>query len=363
MTHPIIDITQWIDNHREFDPDTILNVNHGDDRLTQASHAVRAIDAPPSAAPAWRVRALLPDGDFLIVAGEDGVSKSTAALHVAAAIAGGYPAFDHFDTLPGPVLIVSEEDDQGTLLIRLEALIAGHRWDRERVLSNVHVMALEGICIGDRQWQERLAHEVLRTHASLLVLDPLAELIDGDENDNSAARPILKWIRSLPCATMIVHHFGKAVEGRSAGDRIRGASAWRRGARAILAMEALPESDRIRVKPIKLTKARKHPPFVISRAIEADPENDAAWRRAKLTFETDRHGRLEGAQAFVLARIDECEDGMLSTDLRTSARGSGFSGENIASAIKKLHEAEIIQPGRLHDDHANAKRWQRRNPV
>jgi hypothetical protein len=361
MCH-VIDITRWLAEHPAFDPEANARAHpRHQDQEPLRTGAIRALDAPLPAPPSWRVQALLPDGDFVIVVGEDGVSKSTVVLHIAAAVAGAYPVFDSFTTTVGPVLIVSEEDDTGTILMRLEAIVAGHGWNRERVFTNVHFMALEGVNISERDWQVRLHKEVERIGAVLLILDPLAELIGGDENDNSAVRPILKWIRSLGCSVILVHHFGKATEGRSSGDRIRGASAWRRGARVILTMEALP-GDRIRVQQLKLTKARRHPPFMLHRTIVSDVENDANWQQARLVFETDSTGRLLGAQEWVIARLDESDDGILSTDLRDMAHGSGFSGQDISNAIRNLQETGKIEAHRRENDHANARRWRRRVP-
>ena len=356
-----IDIGRWLAEHPTLNPDDGFIGEPERTPLRREAFAVRALDAPSAQPPQWRVRSLLPDRDFALIVGEDGVCKSTVALHIAAAVAGGYRVFDSFYSEAGPVLIISEEDDSGTIMIRLEAIVAGHGWNRERVLGNTHFMALEGANLGERDWQVRLRAEVDRTHAALLVLDPLAELIDGDENDNSAVRPILKWIRSLPCATVLVHHFGKNVEGRSDGDRIRGASAWRRGARVILALEGVHE-DRVRVKQLKLTKARRQPPFVLKRHIVADVENEAHWQRATLIFETDRRGRSEGAREWVLARLDESDEGLLSTALREAAIGSGFSGEDVARAIRSLESEGAIEANRLPDDSRNAKRWRRRVP-
>ena len=359
----VIDLRRWLSEHPGFAEDDVLSRAATPPAIETG--AIRVLDAGFPDPPRWRVQSLHPDGDFGIIAGEDGTSKTTFALHQAAAVAGGYNVLNVFRTIQGPVLFVSEEDDLGTILIRLNALILGHEWDRDRVLANFYVMALEGVNVGDREWQSRLHDEVIRIGAAMLILDPLAELIDGDENDNSAVRPVLKWIRSLPCATVVVHHFGKANEGRSDGDRIRGASAWRRGARTILALESLGDSDRIRVKHLKLTKARKQPTFVFKRSIESDPENEANWVRATLEYESERRARSEGARAWVLSRLDASESGLLSTELRQQAIGSGYTAEDVGAAVRDLAESgegDRIEHHRLPDDRHNARRWRRRLP-
>src|SRR5690606_35568539 len=94
--------------------------------------ATRALDAPPCEPPEWIIGDVWPAGEVGLIVGDGGAFKSSAALHIAGAIAGGYQVFERFSTVRRPVLIVSAEDSASVILMRLEAFIAGHSWDRER---------------------------------------------------------------------------------------------------------------------------------------------------------------------------------------------------------------------------------------
>src|SRR5690606_8493138 len=121
------------------------------------------------------------------------------------------------------------------VLNRLEAIVRGHGWNRNEVLGNVHLLALAGTDLTSRRWQLHLSAMIERLDVGFVLLDPLAELAEGDEDSNTERRAVVKALRSLTmptgAAVCLVHHLGKAVQGKSARDRIRGASAVRHASR------------------------------------------------------------------------------------------------------------------------------------
>jgi RecA-family ATPase len=139
--------------------------------------AIRALDAPKPEAIGWAVEGLILAGELALIAGEGGSFKSTVALHIAAAAAGGYPVFGRFRTEARPTLYVSEEDDAGILAHRLEAIVIGHGWDRARSLGNVHILARAGASFTDPTWQDHLLDEIARVDAGLVFLDPWCDLL------------------------------------------------------------------------------------------------------------------------------------------------------------------------------------------
>jgi hypothetical protein len=314
--------------------------------------AIRALDAPPPEPIGWAVEGLILSGEIALFAGEGASFKSTVALHIAAAAAGGYAVFGRFRTEARPALYVSEEDDAGILAHRLEAIVTGHAWDRDRSLGNVHILARAGASFTDPAWQDHLLNEVCRIGAGLVFLDPWCDLLGGlDENSNSEVRPVIKYLRSLAslgATPTVVHHVGKAAEGKRSADRIRGASALLHGSRSIYYFE--DRGDAIGIECLKLSRAPKLPPFTITRRIESDRGNRAMWQSAKFTAVSPK----ERATQFVL---DELRDGSANTtDLKKAAVGKGVSGEDIGRALVVLHESGEIA---FEPAPRNEKRWYR----
>jgi RecA-family ATPase len=177
--------------------------------------AIGAIDAPPQPPMSWLIRDLWPAAQIGLFVGDGGAFKSSAALHMACAIAGGYSVFERYRVeRAAPVLIVSAEDDLAVVLMRLEAFIAGHEWDRDRVMSNVHIIADGEPSLGEAVWKLHLLGEAERIRPGFIILDPWAELMGGDENSNTDARPAIKYLRRLATVSgagvAVVHHAGKA---------------------------------------------------------------------------------------------------------------------------------------------------------
>ena len=196
-----------------------------------------AVSLPPS----WLATDFLLAEEYTLLVGDGGSFKTTVMLAIAAAVAGGYPVLDGFPTtVPRPVLLISGEDSNGVLQNRLRAIVAGHGWDPDPIRANLHSLALEGVQLGDVGWQRYLRQQCESYGAALLCCDPLADLLQDDENDNSKARPIVQWFRTLNAlgtAVLLCHHYGKASEHKQGVARTRGASAWTNAARAIYTVE------------------------------------------------------------------------------------------------------------------------------
>lgn len=305
-----------------------------DDAATGLPEATRAIDRGAPAEITWVCQDLWTAGDIGLLVGDGGSFKSSTAIHMAGAIAGGYPAFDRFATIRGPVLIVSEEDPEDVIHLRMEAFIAGHGWDRARVLENVHYIAMAGVNLGDARWQLHLRAEVARLGVQFTVFDPLAEMIPGEENSNTDARPVVKFLRRLGSAVAIVHHAGKASPEKRQIDRIRGASAYASASRVTLFFE-FSEAG-VLVKQPKLSRAPAVEPFMLRREIEHEADNRAMWTAARLTCANPTEVRLTRAQEFVVAQTTASPRMLTTSSLKEAAQGTGISAEDLSRALRTL---------------------------
>lgn len=301
-------------------------------------HAVCAVTAPVPDAPSFQIRGFAPRREIGLLASDGGVGKTTIALAIACACAGGYPLFDAecFQTDRSAVLFISEEDSLGVLLNRAGALIQGHGWDRERVLSNLHFLALEGVCLDDAGWRAHLLAEVARLGAGWLILDPLCELTAAKENANDEAKPIIKFLRQVTqvgACCLLAHHFGKAQEGRRSIDRIRGASAWYSAARFVYGLHLVEGG--ISIECLKFNRGEKLRPFVVNRHVQADPANAVIWQSARLEYQSVREAEDKRAETFVVAQLAAV--GRLNTsELKERAKGTGVSGADVSTALRML---------------------------
>lgn len=314
---------------------------------TKLGRAIRAIEAPAPKPIEWLIKDLWPRNEIGLLVGDGGAFKSTVALHLAAAIAGGYPVFDRYPTVQRPVMIVSAEDSQDVVLMRLNALIAGQGWNRKRTLNETYLMCDGEQSLGDIRWKMHFSAEVERIQPGFIVLDPWAELLGGDENSNTDARPAIKFLRSVGrsvgASIAVVHHAGKATQEKRPLDRIRGASAVPSAARVIWFFDY--QDTGVAVECIKMSRAPKPEAFIVGRKIEHEADNRAQWTSARLTMEDKKAFELSRAERFVVEQLQLSPPSThTTTSLRTLARevGRGLSQFDTQRAMSSLQAKNII---------------------
>ena len=310
--------------------------------------AVRACDIECGEPVTWLEYGTIPAREITLVVGDPGGGKTSVVLKIVAAKAAEGLA----------VLVVSGEDPPEVIRNRLEAIAVGHCWDVAVVLRHVHVLALTGLQLGDLKGQVHLLAEVERTGALLVVLDPLFELAGVDEDSNVAQRPVLRFLRLLivrtGTAVIVVHHFGKAGEGKRKVDRVRGASAWFGAARAVYAVE--PRDDGVQVECLKLSRAVRPAPYVLERTVVTDDENPGVWRSATFHQRSLQAADVDLAEQWILKQLAPAGAALTTTDLRKLALGTGRSREALAGALRGLEASGQItfDPGAR-----GAKHWRR----
>ena len=320
--------------------------------------AVSALEADPPEPPSFIVTGFLLDREIHLLASDGGEGKTTMALEIAAAVAGGYDLFDRPDFAiigSGPVLFVSEEDGLGVLQNRLRALVRGHGWEAERVLSNVYLLAQQGASLDSDAWRQQILREIERIGARLVIFDPLAELTLAAENSNDEMKPVVRFFRRITANTeasvLVLHHAGKAVEGKRKLDRIRGASSVNAAARGIYFLEG--SEIGLGVECLKLNRGEKLPKFVVKREIESDPTNPAVWTSARFTYANQIEAEDESAERFVLDALTR-RSTLNTTQLKQLAKGTGVSGEGVSGAIKALSAIRKIE---YEKGPNHSKRW------
>ena len=331
-----------------------------DDKIDGAAlpQAVSALEAQPPELPAFAITGFLLDREIHLLVSDGGVGKTTLALAIAAAMSGGYDLFGcptFKVNAPGSVLVLSEEDGLGVLQNRIEAIVRGHGWDGERVLSNVYLIAQEGASLDDLGWRAHILSEVKRTGARLVVLDPWAELTLAEENSNKETKPLVRFLRKITAkagaAVLVLHHAGKPQDGKRKIDRIRGATALTAAARGIWFLESLEIG--IAVECLKMSRSEKPRAFVVKRKIESDPENRTIWDTARLTYASQTDAEDQIAEQFVLDQLTR-RDTLNTTELKALAKGTGVSGVGVSGALRDLSAIGKIG---YEKGPNNSKRW------
>ena len=195
----------------------------------------RTIPRRPWIVPGYALR-----GAVTLIAGPPSAMKSSTALGWAVSVALNREYGRFRPAISGPVFIYNVEDDRNEQRRRLSATL--RQFGKNPVTLKDKLYRMGPSTIGtlleraeDGKVRFTVAmdklHELLTTFRPvMLIVDPLAELHNCEENDNTALRAVIAKFRELAVefdmAVVVLHHTRKGA-GQSAGDpdAARGASA------------------------------------------------------------------------------------------------------------------------------------------
>jgi hypothetical protein len=197
----------------------------------------------------WLWRDRLPIGSLSLIAGREGIGKSTAAYAVAADITRGrLPG--RYEQRPKSVIVAATEDSWAhTVVPRLMA--AGADLDR---VYRVDVTTSEGVESGLSLPRDLRAVEeaVRQVDAALILLDPLMSRLDAklDSHKDAEVRLALEPLTALAdrsgAAVLGLIHLNKG-HGNDPLTMVMGSRAFTAVARAVLFVMVDPEDDSLRL--------------------------------------------------------------------------------------------------------------------
>lgn len=175
----------------------------------------------------WLVGGIIAHGSTTMVAAEPKVGKSFLLTHMAICLATGTSWLGFPIHAPARVLYVMAEGARMAFRNRVRHACETLRMDPKEIDWWIQPASMTDFNLK----KSNIGRMFERSRAKLIILDTKG-YFDGfcDENDASKWKanvmaPIRGFISSLGCAFVIVHHYGKAVAGRSRVERGRGTSA------------------------------------------------------------------------------------------------------------------------------------------
>jgi hypothetical protein len=156
------------------------------------------------------VDTLLSPGDLGVFYGEGGSGKTYSLISMAVNVAAGLPWLG-LATTKTKVLIIDQESGEDRLGRRLGEVLRGENLGAETGVSYV--------CYANFKMDNKIDPTLLKAlieevGAGLVVIDALAEIMDGDENSKQEIQPVFNELRRLAdqtkAAVLVIHHSNKA---------------------------------------------------------------------------------------------------------------------------------------------------------
>lgn len=217
-----------------------------EDLLPIADLAAWAQSRPEQKPFIWAGR--VPKGEVTIWTGAGGTNKSTGAHQLAACRAAGLP-FLGVDLEPGKTLYVTAEDDFERLHWVQEHICEAIGAEPASLADKLFLSSVRGqlnneLATFDHEGRirptpafRRLKATLLATGADLLILDNVAHLYAGNENDRSQVTAYVNLLYSLGVTVLSIGHPNKS------GDTYSGSTAWLNAVRSQIVVECPDELD------------------------------------------------------------------------------------------------------------------------
>lgn len=318
--------------------------------------------------PHWTWTSRIPRGELTLVAGREGIGKSTLVYWLVAAITTGSLAGEHKGRPRSVVIAATEDSWEHTIVPRLIAAGA----DLQRVLQ------IEAAVVVDedgQQWDEplslprdvdALADLIESEDVAMVVLDPLLSRLSGtldshkDAQVRQALEPLVRVAHQARCAVVGIIHVNKAATS-DVLNTVMGSRAFTATARAVLYVMTDPEDESTRL--VGLAKCNIGPTSIptLTFTIEShlagrdDDDGTEVWSGAlQWTGETDRsvtealrahreHDDSEDsstaqgtAEAWLEDYLKVAGEPVPSADIKAAARKADISPASLQRAASKL---------------------------
>jgi RecA-family ATPase len=170
----------------------------------------------------WIVDKLITEGSVSVFYGEPGSKKTYSLLSLAVCVALGKPWLG-FMVKQMKVLIIDEESGERRFTLRLGAAIRGEFGDESTPIEFVSLAEFKLDNEGD---VEMVLELIQKRGAGLVIIDALADVMDGDENSKQDTQPVLNKLRKIAVITnaaiIVIHHSNKSG-GYRGSSAIKGA--------------------------------------------------------------------------------------------------------------------------------------------
>ena len=230
-----------------------------DDHRRSEFYCAASLTGKPVPQRGWLVPDLVPLRTVTLLSGNGGTGKSLLALQLACAVATS-GAWIGRSVAAGGALFISAEDDEAELHRRLADIVTAsgatldslNRLTMRSLAGEDALLATlnrSGGVLSPSPLFAEIEARVAEERPALVVLDTLADLFPGNENDRAQARHFIGILRGIAnrhgCAVLLLAH--PSLSGMTTGTGTSGSTAWSNSVRSRLYLEPIADNPDARL--------------------------------------------------------------------------------------------------------------------
>jgi len=307
-------------------------------------------------------------GTFALLAGREGIGKSTIAYTIAADVTQGRLTGHSFGTPRSVIIAATEDSFSRTIVPRL----VGANADLKRVFR-VEVQS-DGLVSGIDLPTDLLELEAMvrRQDVALILLDPLtsrlSETLDThkDADVRQALEPIASIAERNNCVALGIIHVNKS-SGKDAGDLIMGSRAFNAVARSSMMVVVSPEEPDLRILAMAKNNLGRMDLDALTYRIDGqciglDENDEEVWTGKVEWVGSDtrhiselieaahkgphRESQVELCMTWLSGTLSQAGGSALVAEVKHAAKEAGFSPKTIRTASEELEVERIRLPGK-----------------
>ena len=276
----------------------------------------------------WVYKNLAGSGSVILFHGEAGSKKTYATCYMLACASVGMK-FLQFETKKVKCLIIDEESGNTRLLRRLGEILRGAMIEDP---SNIDYISLEQVKLDNTSDVIDLLNFIKVHNYELILIDALADVMDGDENSKEHVQPVFNNLRKIAEETgaviMIIHHSNKA-------GGYRGSSAIKGSVDLMLEVTSSNGSN-----IIKFTSQKERDIEKITFSAKAIWEDDKFYLQP-LDFD-DEIETLSETEHFVIDILQDIGE-LFINEIVDKGKRDNYTTEAMKMAIKLLTKKGLIK--------------------
>ena len=320
----------------------------------------------------WHVQDIIPGRNVTLLGGDGGIGKSLLAKQLGVSTVLGIPWIG-LNVKKGPVIFLSAEDEVDEVHRRLFDITREYNNDFDK-LSDLQIISIAGedalMAMPDGRSNkivptplfDELRSKVACVRPTLVILDTLADLFGGEENQRAQARQFIGMLRGMAiqnsCAVLLLSH--PSLSGMANDTGTSGSTGWNNSVRSRLYLKSEKDSN-VAKSDVRVLEVMKSNYAPIGNEVRLQWKNGIFVSTSStigMSGSAVKAAAAEKADAVFLALLDRytkegryvMDDGSTSAPAKFAnepeAKDAGLNKAALKETMNRLFKSKQIKIGR-----------------